>query len=291
MKVPALLGKLATTLVLVAAPAAVAAEFEVAPGTVFDYREPVGLCVIDAQESPAFEVVTEFFERLEGESVQGLLLLYDCPYVEALRNEDTQGVEPSAWLRVLAAKNGDRLARVERSRAAFLSDVAADFAGAIDAIADRKESIQPRIDRAVELLREIDPSAGQIELGEMRSLGMIGQDSYAVYTGVLSRPVAAGQVQPVLSVLALTTVEGYVITVASHRPFAGEEGLEPLLAQTQDFVADLIERNDPAGESRGGQIGIDWSRVLRSALVGAVVALCAVVVMKLWSKRGQGKKA
>lgn len=290
MKALVSLGTVAVALVLVAAPAADAGEFEVIAGTVFDYRDPAGLCVVDARESPAFEVVTSYFERAEGDAVQGLLLLYDCPFVEALRMEESQAGEPSAWLRVFAAKTGDRLARVERSRAAFLSDIGDDFAGAIDAIADREESIQLRIDRAVELLREIDPSIGDIELGEVRSLGLIGQDSYAVYTGLVSRPIAAGQVQAVLSVLAITTVEGYVITVGNHRPFTGEEGLEPLLAHTQDFVADLIERNDPTGEGRGGRSGIDWSRVLRSGLVGAVVGLCAVVVTRLWRKRRPAKK-
>jgi hypothetical protein len=64
-----------------------------------------------------------------------------------------------------------------------------------------------------------------------------------------------------LGIVAVTLVQGYQVGTLSLS--LGEGAEEPFLAEARAFMQDLIDRNDPSGESRNPYLwlGIDWDRI------------------------------
>lgn len=230
-----------------------AGELAVTPALTLTYGDPPGLCLLDPAASAVEAMLFQVAQSSMGDNktVRLVQLLVDCAYLEAVTSG---GAEP-------AALSGVGWALEMRDGAPYQSrDDRRAF------VAARGGALRDNFDQAVALAakqRDLDPAQVTETLfddgdPEVFALGLTVGD-------------AAGQVGVAFGV---TMVQGYGVLPLSLRAPPDPAGLASQVAEVKALAHDLIARNDPAGEGRGG-VGFG----VPSWLVGGVIGLAVVLFM------------
>jgi len=264
-----------------------AGEIALPSGGTLVYTDLPDLCPLDPAGSPGEAAIQEMFEAADGGRLASLLLFYDCPFVDWLRAGSTDTpLDPTAWVRIAAVKDSDgSLLQVSLSRAALLEEGAIELEQQLGGMAsgDLKAALDEALARVNDSLQQLDPANERFELSNVVPLGVLAKEPEAIYAGVLASVELAGEQEVVLSVLALTLLQGHIVNIYVFRPYAGPEQVDRQLAEARLLVQDLVQRNDPEGT--GGAGGLDWGKAARSGLIGGAVGAGVVVLILLWRRR------
>lgn len=82
-----------------------------------------------------------------------------------------------------------------------------------------------------------------LQVGSMRSLGLVGRDENAVYSGFLTTAKTATEKFQQLGVMGVTAVKGRLLFCYTYADYENEDTLNALLARTQAQVARLRAEN------------------------------------------------
>ena len=149
-----------------------------------------------------------------------------------------------------------------------------------------------------------------IELGQMKSLGVIERDQTAAYAGLMQH-VASGQNDTyIASVIGFTEIQGYPVNVDFFGRFVDQGTIDALLRADKDYLERLVAANDsgkafgalpanppafagpvaalaPANAGAEPQhTGIDWGQVFVAGVVGALIG-AAIYATRLVLRRRQ----
>lgn len=266
--------------------AARAGDFAVAPGTTFSYTDRPELCRIDAAHSQTEADLLAMFAAADGETLVSLLTLYDCPFVQSLTGA-TPG-EPALWMRVVTARQGGELVVLPLDRKEFLSQIGAELEKVMGGQTgpDLENVLQQAVERVNQEMTTTSP--GGFQLSKIEPLGILAKDGDALYAGIVGVISLGSDQATVLTLLGVTQLHGRPISVYLSRPYTGAEMVPGQLEETRTIVADLIARNDPAGEAGDGGGAFDWSRVAIFAAIGAGAGLIVALLLKARKRRRAG---
>jgi len=264
------------------APAARAGEFVVEPGTTFAYADRPDLCRIDGARSETEAALLAMFAAADGQNLQALLTLYDCPFFQSLSTAEV--ADPALWVRIVTARDGGRLVVLPLDRETFLDQIGAELEAVLGGSFDG--SMEAELQAAIDRVNREAPTAGgeDFQLSKVEPLGILARDRDALYAGIVGVAALGGAQATVLTVLGVTQLQGRPITVYLSRPYGGPESVAAQLDETRAIVADLVRLNDPEGAA-GGSGGFDWTSVLLWAAIGGGIGLVVALVLRARRKR------
>jgi hypothetical protein len=107
------------------------------------------------------------------------------------------------------------------------------------------KSIKSRdIDQTVTSLRDkVNKALLGIQVGEVRSLGVVGRDENAVYSGLLTSLKTTEEKFKQVGILGITAIRGRFLTCYVYADYESEETVSALLARAQAQVARLMAEN------------------------------------------------
>jgi hypothetical protein len=263
-----------------------AGEIVLPSGEKLVYADPPGLCVLDPAGTPGERSIFQLFEAADGGQLVTLALLYDCPFVDWLRSGSAEAtVDPATWVRIAAAKGNDGLLRYSGSRASLLEEGAAELERLMGSAAagDLQAELDAAVDRVNDSLQQADPASDSFQLSHIEPLGLLAQEPEAVYAGVLASMALGAEQEVVLSLLAVTLLKQHIVSVYFFRPYENAAQVESQLGELRVLVQDLVARNDPEGG--GSFLGLDWDKTAGVGLIGALVAVAAVVLVVFLRRR------
>jgi len=82
-----------------------------------------------------------------------------------------------------------------------------------------------------------------LEVGEVRSLGVLAQDETAIYAGMAELLERGGGRLVMAGVVSMTLVNHVAVSVNLYRPYRDPASVEALLAEQKRFVRELLRRN------------------------------------------------
>jgi hypothetical protein len=196
---------------------------EIGGGVTIDASPPPGWCFYpDATLKAMLQ---------EYESVEQPLVVHvfygDCRQVDA----NTQALQPIHDFGSLTTpRNYPGGGGVDDLRS-FLDETAADV---------QAQDINPT---ATSVRDKLNKAQLGIQVGEARSLGLVGRDEFAVYSGVLvGSKVAAGEFTQ-LVIIGITAIKGRILFSYVNADYESEETVNAVLARSQAQVAQLWRAN------------------------------------------------
>jgi hypothetical protein len=104
--------------------------------------------------------------------------------------------------------------------------------------------IQARVrERLDETLANIDADGSGIAIGETRQLGLLDEDSSALYLGMIMHAVVDGQSDISAAAIAMTELNGLSMSVNVYDDYRDAESFEALLARARAIAAEVVAVN------------------------------------------------
>ena len=253
-------------------------DFIAAPGTTFSITDPAGLCRLDAGASTQAAELLAALEAADGETLVALATLFDCPFVDSLASG--AAVRPAAWVRIVTATEKGEPVTLPLGRREYLRQLAQELRALIgeEPGPDFSHLIEQALQSVQQEMTSTAPDG--IALSKVQPLGVLAEDPDGVYAGIVGVISLNGARTPVLTVLGATVLKGRPISVYLSRPYGGPESVPPQVEETRRFVADLVARNDPAGDSPGGGALFGWDRLALFTGIGAAAGITAALVLR-----------
>jgi hypothetical protein len=202
-------------------------EVTIEPGKRFAIELPAGLCNIDAG---GHEADRTYFTAKAKSVLPDLKLLAtfgDCPSLNALRSAHPQGESVlQRTVQVFAMLQGDKVQQMPQglSRAKLVESFAK--------LAAAEGYVEGSVDISF-ALRDIERTPKGKETPP-KELGVLARDSEALFTGLLWREeLDGGKSRLMASVIAMSAIDAYPVSMNFIRPFAGRDGYDALIAEAR----------------------------------------------------------
>jgi hypothetical protein len=121
---------------------------------------------------------------------------------------------------------------------------------------------------------------------------VLKKDAFGTYIGFLLPAGAGTNAKPIMSINAITLVNGLPVAVAVGRPIDKEGVADELLAVDEGALKQLIEANaasetaaEPGSESGSS---FDWGEVLQYGVIGAVAGGLGAAIGQFIRRRKAG---
>jgi|GEM_PF-5826648 hypothetical protein len=250
--------------------------------TVFDLPEgqlhftpPDGFCSLEPDQ---YESDARLFD-LQAEVLRSsnCLVAYvvDCETLAAWRDDPSLGTGDYG-LFMLPLSNGELRRFDQLSRAAFLDEMERVYGGI--GTGDIRAAIG---ERARQVLDDLN-------IGEIRSLGVLDRDDDAIYVGLVGSFDDGGSAYTLAVVMATTLLNGYPASFNLYTGYIDDLTFDDLLARQQTHAQTLVAINDNAV---AGASAADWRSTWRRMALYAIagVALGALLAWGLvaWRRRRQ----
>ena len=256
---------------LVAAPwSPAAAETFTFAGQSVVLDAPAGYCRLDPANTTDAQYIEAMKKVQEGRN-HIVFMFAGCDGLTAARAGKVDQLSDSGA--VMIVMNGSRIVAVPGMTRARFVDEASRQVAAADTAGLRDE------------LRKRTKEAGLgVDLGGMKVLGVLKKDELGVYIGFLLPSGAGANAQSIMTINAITLVNSLPVSVVIGRPVVKEGVADDLLAIEQSTVKRLIDAN-AAIEAAAPEPESFWGGVLRSALIGGVVAGLGGAVFQFIQRR------
>jgi len=238
----------------------VLAEPMVFAGQSVDIVTPSGSCTLDPGRSDDAALFKQMEQAQAGRN-RVVKIFADCAELGDFRAGKRSGIVHQGMV-LLPLQDGEIALAPGLTRAEFLDQFAAAFP-AIDMAAVKTETQE-----------RVGGIGVKIDTGQIKSLGSLRRDESGVYLWFLIEPGQSVE-QPVLTISAVTLVNSLPISIVLVRPYLGDATVEEGLDAGHEALKDLIAANaatESAAASGWHWLGIDWSGVAMSALIGALIA-------------------
>ena len=232
--------------------AARAGEIVVTPEVTLTYADPPGFCPLNPEASDIEAALFQMAQRSMGDNktVRLVRFLVDCAFLETAKSNGA--VAPTQL-------HGVGWALEVRDGAPYeSSDDRRGF------VAARGQALRDNIERAIKLAAE----KHQLDPSQVTDTTLDDSDPEVFVLGVTVGDPSG----PVGVAFGITLIQGYGVMPLSLRSPVDPAGLAPQVAEVRALAHDLIQRNDPTGEGRGGW----FAKGLPGWVVGGVIGVAVV---------------
>lgn len=196
---------------------------------------PEGFCVLRSDNLYERQLIEATAEASLSVGARDLLLLFDCKQLEELRAGHSLDLGDIA--RVFVAL-GDVNKMLIIGKEEFVSKVRKDF-DTHDVL-----EIDKALDGSIEKVNKVFNQAFEsVAIGETTFLGILAQDTSALYFGVIGNVTADSRQMRMLTVKGLTLVDGKVLNLELSTEYAGPKTVGELIAKTQAWVSLVHDSN------------------------------------------------
>jgi hypothetical protein len=124
----------------------------------------------------------------------------------------------------------------------YLGYQVGDLGPVLDALAEslKAQDFSPETSSIRDKLNKAEVG---IQVGEMRSLGLLGRDERAVYSGLLTNARTATEEYRQIGIVGITAVRGRLLFCYVYADYANDDTLAAVLARAQVQVAQLWSEN------------------------------------------------
>lgn len=208
------------------------------------------------------------------------LLAYwvDCSQLALYRNGESDELTPYVMVLAQLAKSGAAVPAdlaLDKYLAETRQSLAKNGDGK-DIFNDAGETMRKRVD---ETLNELGATGVDLGIGETRGLGVLAQDDFAIYLGLLQRVSVNGRESLVGAIVAITELNGFSASVNVYGGYERPESFDALRAHARQIVSGLVAEN-PTVPKRG----YDWSQLIERGFIGAIVGLVIAGVVGLFRR-------
>lgn len=239
------------------------------------FEPPAGYCLLEPESHDADRHLFEMQAQILEPSNRLLAYVIDCRALDRWRADPEAGTGDYG-LFMLPLSDGAVRRFDGLSRAAFLDEMARLYEGI--GSGDISAAIGEATQRVL----------AELNIGEIRSVGVLDRDDAAIYVGLLGSFDDGGSAYTLAVLMAMTLLDGYPASFNLYTGYVDGQTFDALLAQQKTHMGRLAAMNTDAaaGPTAGG---FDWWALLRVAVLGAAggVALAFVV---LWWRRRRGDR-
>jgi hypothetical protein len=199
-------------------------------------------CALDRRDARE-DLIFATFEKMIGPENRLLAYWVRCLVLERYRSGQTDQLVP--YVMVMAQLQGGNIVPVDAPRAEFLAaldEYLAQSHGGQDVVTESGDEIRRRFDDTVGRLG--DAQHIDLDVGDMRVLGLLASEDIARYVGVMLSISRDGKATPIAGVLGLTEVKGLSLTVNAYDIYADQRSFDRLQALTHGFIDGLLTDND-----------------------------------------------
>jgi hypothetical protein len=269
-------------LALVAVIAFGLASFSAARATVFDlpdgqlhFTPPDGFCSLEPDQ---YEADARLF-NLQADVLQSsnrlVAYVVDCEALAAWRNDPSLGTGDYG-LFMLPLSNGALRRFDQLSRGAFLDEMARVY-GAVGT-GDIRAAIGETARKVLD----------DLNIGEIRSLGVLDRDDDAIYVGLVGNFDDGGSAYTLAVVMATTLLNGYPASFNLYTGYIDDLTFDDLLARQKAQAQTLVAINDSAAAGAGAEKWrSDWRRMALYAVAGVAAGALIAWGVAAWRRRHQ----
>jgi len=216
-----------TTLAFVsfAAGNAWAEEFSIG-GREVTIKVPGTYCALN-RDNPVENEMFEVMERVQDGLNRVLLVFYDCAELRAMHRGEHSTF--GRYGQVLTPIREQAYPGV--SREVFFTELRKVF--------DRAFAIGAERGRA-----SVERNVPDMQIGEARSLGILGTDPRALYAGMLEKVAFEGEVATVAAVVSVTLLKDVPVSVNLYRTYHDETSFDLLLEEQRSYMERLTRLNE-----------------------------------------------
>ena len=222
----------ALALVAFAAANAWAEDFSIA-GRNLTVKVPGSYCALD-RENPAEKEMFEVMERVQAGLNRVLLVFYDCAELRAMHRGELSTF--GRYGQVLTPIREQAYPGISRDM--FFAELRKVFDRAFAIGAERGRS-------------NVERSVPDMQIGEARSLGILGTDPRALYAGMLEKVEFEGEVATVAAVVSVTLLKDVPVSVNLYRTYEDETSFDLLLEEQRNYMERLTRLNERLEGSAG----------------------------------------
>jgi hypothetical protein len=216
-------------------------DFSIA-GRELSIKVPGTYCALD-RDDPVEKEMFEVMEQVQDGLNRVLLVFYDCAELRAMHRGEHSSF--GRYGQVLTPIREQAYPGI--SRDAFFAELRKVF--------DRAFAIGAERGRA-----NVAKSIPDMQIGEARSLGILGTDPRALYAGMLEKVTFDGEVATVAAVVSVTLLKDVPISVNLYRSYEDEASFDVLLEEQRSYMERLMRLNEQLEGStapRSDPSGID----------------------------------
>ena len=191
-----------------------------------------GFCALDLS-NPVDSSLFEYMANLQKDYNQLVGYWVDCQQLERVRSRETETLESYVLVLAQRQETGAVIRPVDMPLGGFLSAMK-DFI--------LNSGGMGKIEEGYELGKDVLDDQG-INLGETRSLGLIADDASALYLGNVQGYELNGVTAVMACVIAMTELNGIMISVNVYETYRGAETIELLQRRAATIAADLVVKN------------------------------------------------
>lgn len=202
-----------------------AEDFSIA-GRNVTVKVPGTYCILN-RDDPVENEMFKVMERIQDGLNRVLLVFYDCAELRAMHRGEHSTF--GRYGQVLTPVREQAYPGI--SREMFFAELRKVF--------DRAFAIGAERGRA-----NVERNVPDMQIGEARSLGILGTDPRAFYAGMLEKVAFEGEVATVAAVVSVTLLKDVPISVNLYRTYQDETSFDLLLDEQRSYMERLTRLNE-----------------------------------------------
>jgi hypothetical protein len=197
-----------------------------------------GYCALDAQQYEYDRLMLDWQRQVQAGSNELVQIFQNCTGLEGFR----QGRQAATFGRysivLMPLTNGQPTRVPGMTREGLLAELVKVFNKGIEL--DTK-SVEQRLNESLDAV--IGSDQVNIGIDGVQQLGLLGQDSNALYQGMILTATANGEKTVTAGIVAMTMVKGYIVSYNVYDDYVDEATFTSLLADAKEAMRYLVENN------------------------------------------------
>jgi hypothetical protein len=195
-------------------------------------------CALDGQQYEYDRLMLDWQRQAQAGSNQLVQIFQNCTALEGLRQGQQNGKFGRYSIVLMPLTNGQPTQVPGMTREMLLAELTKVFSKGIEL--DTK-SVEQRLNESLDSVTGQD--VGEIGISGVKQLGMLDQDSNALYQGLVLTASANNQTTVTAGIVAMSMVKGYVVSYNVYDDYVDESTFTSLLAEAKDAMRYLVENN------------------------------------------------
>jgi hypothetical protein len=196
-------------------------------------------CALDGQQYEYDRLMLDWQRQAQAGSNQLVQIFQNCTSLEGLRQGQQHGKFGRYGIVLMPLTNGQPTQVPGMTREALLAELTKVFSKGIEL--DTK-SVEQRLNESLDSVAGQD--VGQIGINGVKQLGMLDQDSNAIYQGMILTASANNETTVTAGIVAMSMVKGYIVSYNLYDDYVDESTFTSLLGETKDAMRSLVETNE-----------------------------------------------